>query len=356
MELFESLGRFLMDCGRSELTLDDVEVTSEEIVFKPLRLCVMKDCILPVYSIRREKTEIWIVNGQSQEKIIPKGMCVAFAEPFCPDCIDTISETSRAPTEISETKQSFEFQKLISPDLDANQKRMFVDVLQEYSEAFNESKNVTPQITVQHRINTGDNLPVNQRAYRVTPAERRIIHDEVEKMLDRGIMQPSKSPWSSPDILVRKKDNTWSFCVDYRRLNRITKKDVYPLPRIDDSLDSLQESKLFSSMDLSSGYWQIETGEADREKTAFITPEGFLSECSTSPRTSKNDSKFTWRSDQKESFEKLKTALTSEPALELFDKKAPTELYADASGYGLDAVLVQIQKGKEKVKSMLQQP
>ncbi|GFQ96992.1 hypothetical protein TNCT_627931 [Trichonephila clavata] len=93
-------------------------------------------------------------------------------------------------------------------------------------------------------------------------------------MLDREIIQSSESPWSSPVILVRKRDNTWCFCVDYRRLNRITNKDVYPLPRIDDTLNSLKGSKFFSSMDLSSGYWQIEVDEADREKTAFITPEG----------------------------------------------------------------------------------
>ncbi|GBL59736.1 Transposon Ty3-I Gag-Pol polyprotein [Araneus ventricosus] len=70
------------------------------------------------------------------------------------------------------------------------------------------------------------------------------------------------------------KDNSWRFCVDYRRLNKVTKKDVYPLPRIDDILDCMQGSKFFSSMDLSSGYWQIEVNEPDREKMAFITPEG----------------------------------------------------------------------------------
>ncbi|GFQ96988.1 retrovirus-related Pol polyprotein from transposon 297 [Trichonephila clavata] len=182
MELFEKASGALIDCGRSELTLDDVEVTSEEVVLKPLRLCIMKDCRLPAYSImkipvvnhyiedsgdvvvkgskllalkkevfmpsmlvtlRRGKTDIWVVNGQSQENVIPQGMCVAFTEPFCPDCIATISETSRVPTDITETKQSFEFLKMISPDLDANQKLMLVDVLQEHSEAFKERKNGT---------------------------------------------------------------------------------------------------------------------------------------------------------------------------------------------------------------------
>ncbi|GFT77902.1 hypothetical protein TNCV_4051461 [Trichonephila clavipes] len=88
-----------------------------------------------------------------------------------------------------------------------------------------------------------------------SPTERRIIHEEVQKMLDEGIVQPSESPWSSPVVLRHE-------------------KDVYPLPRIDDTLDCLKGAKFFSSMDLRSGYWQIEIDEADREKTAFITPEG----------------------------------------------------------------------------------
>ncbi|GFV54281.1 transposon Ty3-I Gag-Pol polyprotein [Trichonephila clavipes] len=72
---------------------------------------------------------------------------------------------------------------------------------------------------------TGDHAPINQRAYRVSPTERRIIHEEVQKMLDEGIVQPSESPWSSPIVLVRKKkDGSWRFCVDYRKLNSVTKK------------------------------------------------------------------------------------------------------------------------------------
>ncbi|UYV70464.1 K02A2.6-like [Cordylochernes scorpioides] len=86
---------------------------------------------------------------------------------------------------------------------------------------------------------------------------------------------PSESPWTSPVVLIRKKDVSCRFCVDYRRLNKITKKkDVYPLPRMDDTLDCLQGARNYYSMDLQSGYWQINVEESDCEKTTFITPDG----------------------------------------------------------------------------------
>ncbi|GFU79618.1 hypothetical protein TNCV_1891101 [Trichonephila clavipes] len=96
---------------------------------------------------------------------------------------------------------------MISPDLDANQKRMLVDVLQEYSEAFKETKNGTPQITVKHRINTGDNLPVKQSVSCV-PSRGRIIRYEVGKMLRQWNHTAFGESMVSPVILVRKKDNT----------------------------------------------------------------------------------------------------------------------------------------------------
>ena len=76
-------------------------------------------------------------------------------------------------------------------------------------------------------------------------------------MLDRGVIQPSSSPWASPVVLGKKKDSSLRFCVEYRKLNAVTRKDAYVLPQIDDTLDALVGSKRFSALDLASGYWQV---------------------------------------------------------------------------------------------------
>jgi len=93
-------------------------------------------------------------------------------------------------------------------------------------------------------------------------------------MIHNKVIEPSKSPWSFPIVLVPKKDGTIRFCVDYRRLNDITKKDSYALPRIDSSLAMLSGNQFFSSLDLAAGYFQIPMDEKDKEKTAFITDSG----------------------------------------------------------------------------------
>ncbi len=96
----------------------------------------------------------------------------------------------------------------------------------------------------------------------------------VESMQRQGVVEPSVSPWASPVVLTPKKDGTLRFCVDYRRLNAVTRKDVYPLPRIDDILDTLGKSQHFSTLDLAAGYWQIELDPASRQKSAFTTHGG----------------------------------------------------------------------------------
>ena len=91
----------------------------------------------------------------------------------------------------------------------------------------------------QHKIPTGDALPIRQRPRRLPLAKKTDCQEEVKKMLDMGVITPSESPWASPVVMVRKKDGSWRFCIDYRKVNAVTKRDSYPLPRIDDSLDAL---------------------------------------------------------------------------------------------------------------------
>ena len=127
---------------------------------------------------------------------------------------------------------------------------------------------------VQHTIDTEGAVPIKQPPRREPIFLRGQAEAEVQKMLDEGIITPSISPWASPTVLVKKKDGTIRFCVDYRRLNDVTKKDAYPLPRIEDNLSRLGGASWYSTLDLHSGYWQIEVAPQDREKTAFCTPGG----------------------------------------------------------------------------------
>lgn len=128
---------------------------------------------------------------------------------------------------------------------------------------------------VQHRISTGNANPIRHPPRRLSLGKRDIEKIEIEKMLKRGVIEPSKSPWCSPVVLVTKKDGTTRFCVDYRALNNVMIKDAYHLPRVDECLDSLAGGKWFSCLDLCSGFWQVRLHPHDKEKTAFSTTISF---------------------------------------------------------------------------------
>ena len=122
---------------------------------------------------------------------------------------------------------------------------------------------------VKHEIHTADARPIKQPPRSVPLAKRDEVQKLISEMEKSGVIEPSSSPWCSPVVLVKKKDGSTRFCVDYRKLNDVTKKDSYPLPRIDDTLDTLAGTSWFSTLDLQSGYWQVEIAEKDKEKTAF---------------------------------------------------------------------------------------
>jgi hypothetical protein len=108
-----------------------------------------------------------------------------------------------------------------------------------------------------HTIDTGNHAPIKISSRRLSLGQKEIIDTELEKMLAENIVQPSNSPWSAPVVLVTNTDGTYRFCIDYRKRNSITIKDAYPLPKIDFAFEVLSDFRWFHTIDLQSGYWQV---------------------------------------------------------------------------------------------------
>ena len=170
-----------------------------------------------------------------------------------------------------------DFDLVINKELDVSRRQVVCDLLKRYSDCFAVSKNEFGRSNMcEHVIDTGDSHPVHQHPYPSAWKAKEVIQGQVNEMLEAGVIEHSNSPWASPVVLVKKKDGNWRFCVDYRKVNAITKKDVYPLPRVEDALSKLEGSFFFSLMDLQMGYWQIGVRPEDRAKTAFITADGLF--------------------------------------------------------------------------------
>ena len=161
--------------------------------------------------------------------------------------------------------------------LSDEERTQLLGVLLEYHDIFAQGPgDVGCTGVLKHSINTEGAQPIRQQVRRIPPYRRDEVSGMLSEMLQKGVIKKSASPWASPIVLAQKKDGTTRFCVDYRKVNTVTRRDAYPLPRIDDTLDTLSGSKWFSTLDLISGYWQVQMNPADQEKTAFCTPEGLF--------------------------------------------------------------------------------
>ncbi len=187
-------------------------------------------------------------------------------------------EVNRVTLEPSEGSRLQRLANLVGePSLPAEEKQALLDLLSENHQAFcidDDERGETD--LVQLHIHTGDAAPKKQPVRRMPFAVRREVARQLQAMQAAGVIEPSNSPWASPVVMVRKKDGTHRFCVDYRQVNAVTRADTFPLPRIDDLLDQLGDSKYFSTLDLASGYWQIRVHADSQEKTAFVTPQGLF--------------------------------------------------------------------------------
>ena len=185
-----------------------------------------------------------------------------------------------APTASSDPLQGYpHLRKLVAEsDLQSRlHKRQLSNLLTEYSDVMVDPKSPLGRTPLaEHHIDTGEALPIRQVVRPPAKSLAGTSEAEIKRMLEQGLIRPSDSPWASPVVLVKKKDGTVRFCVDYRKLNEVTRKDAYPLPRIEACFDCLGRSTWFCTLDLRSGYWQVPVAEQDIEKTAFITPQGLF--------------------------------------------------------------------------------
>ncbi len=127
---------------------------------------------------------------------------------------------------------------------------------------------------IQHHIETEPGVVVRSRPYRLPEHKKKGVQSELEALLEMGVIEESHSDWASPIVLVPKTDGSVRFCVDYRKVNAVSKFDAYPMPRVDELLDRLGTTRFYSTLDLTKGYWQIPLSPLSKEKSAFTTPFG----------------------------------------------------------------------------------
>ncbi|GJV25494.1 putative reverse transcriptase domain-containing protein [Tanacetum coccineum] len=151
-----------------------------------------------------------------------------------------------------------------------------VPIVQDFPEVFPEDlPGLPPTRQVEFQIDLVPGAaPVARAPYRLAPSEMKELSEQLKELSDKGFIRPSSSPWGAPVLFVKKKDGSFRMCIDYRELNKLTVKNRYPLPRIDDLFDQLQGSSVYSKIDLRSGYHQLRVREEDIPKTAFRTRYG----------------------------------------------------------------------------------
>ncbi|KAE9346821.1 hypothetical protein PF008_g8105 [Phytophthora fragariae] len=285
---------------------DDATVLVEGSLTLPPTLCVARTLCTAqkgqviVEVCNASTDEYWIKKGTvvASTAVIPESAFASLPQPeerspengkqsagnaeSEPEAVRSVTEERKERTEekVKASKPDIPSDKGAEADfsdskLSSEQKALFQDELNDFSDLFVESSKKPGRTDLlKFEIDTGDNRPIKQQPYRVSGAEGEVMEAEVEEYLDLGLIRPSNSPWASPVLMIRKPDGGIRFCIDYRRLNAVTVKDCYPMPLIDDILDVLGDARLFSTMDIASGNWNVPMHENSVAKTAFTCKYG----------------------------------------------------------------------------------
>ncbi|GJY06114.1 putative reverse transcriptase domain-containing protein [Tanacetum coccineum] len=190
----------------------------------------------------------------------------------------TVISCSKAQEYMAKGCQVFLAQISAKKEEDKSEGKQIKDVpiVQDFPEVFPEDlPGLPPARPVEFQIDLIPGAaPVARAPYRLAPSKMKELSEQLQELSDKGFIRPSSSPWGAPALLVKKKDGSFRMCIDYRELNKLTVKNCYPLPRIDDLFDQLQGSSIYSKIDLRSGYHQLRVREQDIPKTAFRTRYG----------------------------------------------------------------------------------
>ncbi|KAD5960466.1 hypothetical protein E3N88_11938 [Mikania micrantha] len=234
------LGSFDIIVGMDWLSLNRVEFICSE---KLLRILVENNQVLEIHGDQAKRC-VKIISCMKARKYLRK-QCIAFLAHV-----------------VEKDKKAIKIQD--------------VPVVKDYADVFpDDLPELPPERSVQFRIDLipGANL-VAKSPYKLAPSEMQELSNQLQELLDKGFIRPSFSPWGAPVLFVKKKDGSFRMCIDYRELNKLTIKNRYPLPRIDDLFDQLQGAQYFSKIDMHSGYHQLRIQEEDIPKTAFRTRYG----------------------------------------------------------------------------------
>lgn len=244
----------------------------------------VKDGHVPIRVMNVTNDEIILYNGIQVGELCPLVDCFTASSEKCYRLVQQEHSTNTCRTATSlPNNNSKALQKEMSDvfkvdqlDLNASQKHNLVELLVEYSDVVSRGSTDLGQTNIlEHEINLVPGAqPIRQRFRRLALPLAKELKQQINDWEDNGVIEPSSSPWASPVVPVMKKDGTTRFCCDFRKLNEVTIKDSYPIPRIDDTIDSLSGSSYFSSIDLVGGYLHMNVREQDRSKTAFTTPFG----------------------------------------------------------------------------------
>ena len=298
------LGRKLLRVGREELPLLPGDAPAEVLAMRRVRLAPRSETRVPCMLSRKmvesagmvevpshskladgvtvarsmvksgEKfVTVLVANFSDEHRTIPAGAQVGTCEEIAME--ERPSKSESFPVGSGFPKHLVGLAERSASHLTQQQRMKMEDTLQEFADVFSKGDaDLGRTGLVKHRIDTGDARPIKHVPRRIPPARREEMQQAVKDMERQGLVERSDSPWSSAVVLVSKKDGTKRFCVDYRALNDRTVKDSYPLPRIDDTLDALAGACWFSTLDLKSGYHQVEMAEEDKAKTAFSFGQG----------------------------------------------------------------------------------